>query len=142
MSQDNWRFCVKCFSLWFAGNPDKGLCPAGGVHLPGTGNYSLQVDSGPGQGNWRWCHKCQGLFFNGNVTHGVCAAGGGRTTLLVVQTTYCRLPVRVRVIGAGARSARDCSSMGPLRREYAPHGEVRQETRNTSQRAAQTLRSP
>jgi hypothetical protein len=76
MAQDGWRFCRKCFGLWFSGNPDMGVCPAGGTHLRGSGNYSLKTDSGPDQGNWRWCHKCQGLHFNGNVAKGVCPAGG------------------------------------------------------------------
>jgi hypothetical protein len=27
--QDNWRFCQKCYSLWWFGRPDNGVCPAG-----------------------------------------------------------------------------------------------------------------
>jgi len=76
VTQDRWRFCSKCFGLWFSGNPDNGVCPAGGAHLAGSGNYSLQTDPGPDQDNWRWCHKCEGLYYNGNVARGVCAAGG------------------------------------------------------------------
>lgn len=76
LTQDKWRYCPKCFGLWFNGNPDKGVCPAGGAHLAGSGNYGLQTDPVPDQDNWRWCHKCEGLYFNGNVASGVCAAGG------------------------------------------------------------------
>lgn len=40
--QDNWRWCPKCQGLFFAGNPTKGVCPAGGEHsLEGSGNYRL-----------------------------------------------------------------------------------------------------
>jgi hypothetical protein len=74
--QDKWRFCTKCVGLWFDGNPAKGVCPAGGAHLAGDGDYLLPTDPGPDQDNWRWCHKCQGLYYNGNAAHGVCPAGG------------------------------------------------------------------
>jgi hypothetical protein len=23
--QNKWRYCLKCFGLWFSGNPDQGL---------------------------------------------------------------------------------------------------------------------
>lgn len=40
--QDNWRWCNKCQGMFFAGNPTKGVCPAGGEHsLEGSGNYRL-----------------------------------------------------------------------------------------------------
>lgn len=44
--QDNWRFCNKCFSLWWNGRPDNGHCAAGGAH-DGTGswNFYLPADS-------------------------------------------------------------------------------------------------
>jgi hypothetical protein len=45
--QQNWRFCNKCFGLWFNGHPKiKGVCPAGGVHEGEgqSGNYFLQGD--------------------------------------------------------------------------------------------------
>lgn len=39
---DNWRSCPKCQGLFFAGNPTKGVCPAGGEHsLEGSGSYRL-----------------------------------------------------------------------------------------------------
>jgi hypothetical protein len=31
--QDNWRFCSKCFCLWYNGEPTNGVCPAGGEHV-------------------------------------------------------------------------------------------------------------
>ncbi len=34
IGQNNWRFCSKCFGLWFNGLPTNGVCPAGGSHSP------------------------------------------------------------------------------------------------------------
>jgi hypothetical protein len=31
-AQGGWRFCKKCFGLYFSGNPDQGHCPSGGLH--------------------------------------------------------------------------------------------------------------
>ena len=44
--QNNWRFCNKCYTLWWNGRPDNGHCPAGGAH-EGTGswNFYLPADS-------------------------------------------------------------------------------------------------
>ena len=44
--QDEWRFCNKCYGMWYNGNPFKGVCPAGGVHSGEglSGNYFLQGD--------------------------------------------------------------------------------------------------
>jgi hypothetical protein len=40
--QENWRWCNKCQGLFFAGGPNKGVCPAGGEHShDGSGNYRL-----------------------------------------------------------------------------------------------------
>jgi hypothetical protein len=33
VGQNNWRFCSKCFCLWFNGLPTNGVCPAGGSHI-------------------------------------------------------------------------------------------------------------
>ena len=43
--QNNWRFCRKCFSLYFNGLPDNGVCPAGGQHDGKTSSdYFLEAD--------------------------------------------------------------------------------------------------
>ena len=77
-SQSNWRWCQKCQGLFFSGNPDQGVCPAGGVHdASSSGAYLMTFGTG-GEGMqaaWRWCHKCQGLFFSGNPDQGACPAG-------------------------------------------------------------------
>ncbi|MFI8438815.1 hypothetical protein ACIGJO_34820 [Streptomyces sp. NPDC079020] len=45
-SQTNWRYCNKCFGLWFNGNPTNGVCPAGGSHTSvGSFNYLLVADT-------------------------------------------------------------------------------------------------
>jgi hypothetical protein len=33
VGQNNWRFCNKCYGLWWNGYPDNGHCPAGGAHV-------------------------------------------------------------------------------------------------------------
>jgi hypothetical protein len=32
IGQNNWRFCSKCYCLWFNGLLNNGVCPAGGGH--------------------------------------------------------------------------------------------------------------
>ena len=45
IGQNNWRFCRKCFSLWFNGFPTNGVCPAGGAHDgSGSWDYCLVAD--------------------------------------------------------------------------------------------------
>jgi hypothetical protein len=45
-AQRNWRFCNKCFVLWFNGRPTNGVCPAGGSHTSAdSGDYALTVDN-------------------------------------------------------------------------------------------------
>lgn len=44
--QDNWRFCNKCFTLWWNGAPTNGTCPAGGAHDGrGSWNFYLPANS-------------------------------------------------------------------------------------------------
>jgi hypothetical protein len=78
-AQNNWRWCKKCQSLWFAGSAGAGACPAGKGHDQSeSGNYVLAVEdpTAPGQNNWRWCNKCQALTFAGGGIVGRCPAGG------------------------------------------------------------------
>jgi hypothetical protein len=80
MEQPGWRWCSKCYGLFFSGNPSQGSCPVDrGAHDGATsGAYSVDLDAPHqgGQSAWRWCAKCQGLFFGGNPTQGRCAADG------------------------------------------------------------------
>jgi hypothetical protein len=79
--QDSWRFCQKCFSLFYDGGANKGRCPAdGGPHISQGFVFTPHYDdSAPGrpdvQYNWRFCSKCFGMFYNGS-TRGRCPSGG------------------------------------------------------------------
>jgi hypothetical protein len=47
VAQRDWRFCDKCFSMWFNGRPTNGACPAGGAHSSAqSGDYALLTDPG------------------------------------------------------------------------------------------------
>jgi hypothetical protein len=80
MEQPGWRWCSKCYGLFYSGNPSQGSCPVDrGAHDGATsGAYSVDLDAPHegGQSAWRWCAKCQGLFFGGNPSQGRCAADG------------------------------------------------------------------
>ncbi|MFD9594327.1 hypothetical protein ACFWA9_16430 [Kitasatospora sp. NPDC059973] len=46
LGQSNWRYCGKCFGLWFNGNPTNGVCPAGGAHTSsGSFDYLLPANN-------------------------------------------------------------------------------------------------
>lgn len=73
--QPNWRFCHKCFGMFYDGDPQgrKGRCPAGDAHVAHGLNFVLHYDHTrrqplPGrdsQYEWRFCSKCSGMFFAG-----------------------------------------------------------------------------
>src|SRR5947209_6406770 len=75
--QTNWRFCLKCNAMFYAGYQG-GFCSAGGKHVAQGMVFSLPYDAtttGTAQANWRFCIKCNVLFFNG-YAGGKCASGG------------------------------------------------------------------
>jgi hypothetical protein len=41
IAQNNWRFCAKCFAMFFDGYPSKGVCAAGGSHEAAGYNFVL-----------------------------------------------------------------------------------------------------
>jgi hypothetical protein len=45
-TQNNWRFCNKCYSLWWNGMPDNGHCPGGGAHS-GSGSWDFYLAADP-----------------------------------------------------------------------------------------------
>src|SRR5207249_984051 len=68
--QSGWRFCDKCFGMFFNTNEDPddkgtGLCPAGGAHRPAGFHFALPHNKpeSEGQSGWRFCDKCFGMFF-------------------------------------------------------------------------------
>lgn len=80
-SQDQWRFCSKCFVLFFDGSANKGSCPRdGGGHNAFGLMFDLpfgQPESATSQ-HWRFCQDCFCMFFDGHpVSSGVCPTGGG-----------------------------------------------------------------
>jgi hypothetical protein len=115
-TQGNWRFCTKCFSLFFYGNATAGVCAAGGAHSPfeadspshaaTSGDFELGIGVGnpapgpkPGGGaggtsapntedNWRICTKCFSLFSYSYATAGVCAAGGAHSPFTADSPTH------------------------------------------------------
>ncbi|MEP7123353.1 MAG: M23 family metallopeptidase [Byssovorax sp.] len=69
LTQDGWRCCYKCASLYFS-YPGIGgtTCAAGGTHAyVYWSNYSVSPDAAaPGQPNWEWCQKCNQMFYSIN----------------------------------------------------------------------------
>jgi hypothetical protein len=80
--QYDWRFCNRCFSLFWAGDtrPDgkpgkRGVCPVGGAHQEQGFNFGLYYTTntrksprnpdGAYQNSWRFCGNCFALFYNG-----------------------------------------------------------------------------
>jgi hypothetical protein len=82
--QPDWRFCLKCHSLFFFWDGDrqfKGTCPKGGAHDTfGFGSrfvIPFEPTSIAGQRGWRFCGKCAGMFWNEDAKFkGTCPAGG------------------------------------------------------------------
>jgi hypothetical protein len=79
--QPGWRFCDKCFGIFFNGDPvNKGHCPAEGSHRAQGFVYYLlhDVPATAGQPGWRFCDKCFGMFFANlpPVNQGRCPADG------------------------------------------------------------------
>lgn len=88
-SQFEWRFCSKCFGMFWAGSGDSlGRCPVANRvspeftdtrHHPYGFIFGLPHDSpaNAGQPDWRFCRKCFGLFFDDpkNGNKGKCPAG-------------------------------------------------------------------
>jgi hypothetical protein len=95
--QHQWRFCVKCASLFWEGDPGTtGICPAGATHVAAGWKFVIPVTPGAhgGQQDWRFCVRCHGLFFDGYPGKGICAAapGGGIHLNVVTQDGAPRGP--------------------------------------------------
>ncbi|WP_432019270.1 hypothetical protein [Streptomyces sp. 1222.5] len=77
--QDRWRFCQKCFVMFYWGYPADGVCPAGGAHSAQGYNFVLPYnvpETPTAQRNWRFCERCYSMFWYGYPTNGRCAATG------------------------------------------------------------------
>ncbi|MFD8577741.1 hypothetical protein ACFV1H_20730 [Streptomyces virginiae] len=65
-NQTNWRFCTKCYGMFFRGYPTDGACPAGAGHDAQGYDFNLPYnvpETPTAQHNWRFCTKCYGMFF-------------------------------------------------------------------------------
>jgi hypothetical protein len=80
--QTGWRYCSKCFAMFYNGQLGQtGACPAGGSHLAQGLLFTMHFDDASGNGgvyqySWRFCQKCRAIFYNGGSGKGRCAAGG------------------------------------------------------------------
>ena len=83
--QRDWRFCQKCFVMFYDGGKVGG-CATGGVHAAQGYNFFLPYDvreTSTAQTNWRRCQSCQGMFFYGfRGQGGRCPAGGAHSVAL------------------------------------------------------------
>jgi hypothetical protein len=80
-SQDHWRFCTKCHSMFYDGDPtNKGACASGGGHEAYGFMFFLAhdlINAADSQNSWRFCDKCWSMFFDGDPNDkGRCQAGG------------------------------------------------------------------
>ena len=80
-AQGAWRFCVKCFAMFFDGFPTKGVCDADLADHTAAGFVFVlphDVAGGPTeQTGWRFCRNCFVMFFDGRPDKGHCAATQG-----------------------------------------------------------------
>lgn len=78
--QLDWRFCQRCFVMFFDGFPEKGNCGAGGAHVAQGFMFALPHDIPPApksQDAWRYCGKCHAMFYDGFPQKGACPTDGG-----------------------------------------------------------------
>jgi hypothetical protein len=95
--QYDWRFCQKCFGLFYDGLPDKGRCAAGGGHLAQGLMFGLTWATTPAQQMILSCHKCRSAL-QPDWKLKACPAGGVHladtqkywTNSVPVQTAYCQ----------------------------------------------------
>jgi hypothetical protein len=60
VGQNNWRFCSKCFSLWYNGLPTNGVCPVGGAH-----EASAHAGGANGPASWDYIVVADPVLFPG-----------------------------------------------------------------------------
>ena len=81
-SQSNWRFCSRCFTMFYNGAlGEGGACPAGGSHLAQGLLFTMRYDDAATepatyQYSWRYCQKCHAMFYDGGASKGRCPARG------------------------------------------------------------------
>lgn len=107
-AQANWRYCGKCFSMFYDGFADKGKCAGGGGHSATGFKFRLAHDiagDGRNQSNWRYCQKCHVMFYDGFPGKGRCAGGGAHSaygyTFVLPHDTPPDLSIRSNVTTDG-----------------------------------------
>jgi hypothetical protein len=81
-AQTSWRFCQKCYALFFAGDPNQGVCAKDAkAHLFLGDVFVLSHDipiTANSQASWKFCKNCRVMFFDGpsRPGGGVCKATG------------------------------------------------------------------
>ena len=98
--QYDWRFCSKCYAMFYNGGP-RGHCPSGGAHVAQGFNFGLDHGGSvppSSQTEWRFCQQCFALFYNGAPAKGRCPTGGGH----VAQGFVFNFPFRAAAAAAPA----------------------------------------
>lgn len=98
--QRDWRFCDRCYTMFFDGYTPKGLCPhpSGGGHRAQGWMFNLPYNMTPdswNQPDWRYCDKCHVMFWDGQGWKGVCPGGGGHRAQgwnFTLPHNYLQLP--------------------------------------------------
>jgi hypothetical protein len=102
--QYDWRFCNKCWTMFWDGDPNnKGRCAVGGAHHAQGLMFGLytqspsDVDSNhPVVTDCRFCNRCWELFWNSqaHIAGNVCPAGGAHTAQgFIFYTHQVNFPV-------------------------------------------------
>jgi hypothetical protein len=70
-NQSQWRFCEKCYGMFYNGRSWSGACPAGGGHRAQGFNFnlfhSMGGESDHFQGDWCYCESCAGMYYAAHV---------------------------------------------------------------------------
>jgi hypothetical protein len=93
--QDDWRFCEKCYAMFYDGFADKGRCAFGAGHVSQGLMFALPyglTTTGTVQENWRYCEKCHVMFYDGFADKGSCPAGGGHAAQGIVFSLQHSIP--------------------------------------------------
>lgn len=77
--EGHWHFCSKCRQLFLDEPGQASVCPIGGAHKSGGGNYKLIKSAVPGlaeETGWKHCKSC-GVVFSGSGGVSSCPARRG-----------------------------------------------------------------
>ena len=79
-TQSGWAFCDKCKVLYYGVEQSASVCPKGGTHGGGSGDYYVyfNISGTPTdtQQGWQFCDKCKGMYYWPEQSASACPAGG------------------------------------------------------------------